>query len=233
MGLWRRTSGEGPLAGGYLTVRRKGAGGAWEVVEDRISPFAGEAPQGELVLLDAAWAWSMARGDAEGFRALVAEDAVFAGRTLQRGRDEVWAGWKAFFAEGGPTIRWTPEAGGAAGSGDLAWTTGRSRLVRPGPDGKPLATDLRYLTVWARDADGAWRVALDGGLEPPEALGAIERAAVRSLASKDGTLEAAIGTWTQDGPAGRRQGAWLTVREKTGGEWKKRLDSALAFPPPR
>src|SRR5512144_757946 len=122
----------------------------------------------EVVRLDAAWAEAMARGDAEGFRALVAEDAIFAGRTLRRGRDEVWAAWRNFFAEGGPSLRWTPEAGGAAGSGDLAWTTGRSRLERRGADGKPVASDGRYLTVWARDAGGAWRVALDGGLEPAE-----------------------------------------------------------------
>ncbi len=233
MGLWQRASGEGPRAGGYLTVRRKVADGAWEVVEDRISPFAGEAPPGELVLLDAAWAWTMARGDAEGFRALVAEDALFAGRALLRGREEVWGAWKAFFAEGGPTIRWTPGAGGAAGSDDLAWTTGRYRLERRGPDGKPAATEGRYLTVWARDAGGAWRVALDSALQPAEAFGSLERATVRSLASKDGMLEAAMGTWRQDGPSGPRSGAWIAVREKAAGGWKTLHDGAVEFPPVR
>ncbi|HZY04626.1 MAG TPA: nuclear transport factor 2 family protein [Anaeromyxobacteraceae bacterium] len=231
MGLWRRSSGEGPRAGGYLTVRRRGAGGEWEVVEDRISPFSGEAPPGELVLLDAAWAWTMTRRDAGGWRALVAEDALFAGRMLRRGREDVWEGWKAFFAEGGPTIRWTPEAGGAAGSDDLAWTSGRWRLERKGADGKPVASEGRYLTVWVRDA-GQWRVALDCGLEPAEALGAIERAAVRTLASRDGTLEAAMGTWTKEGPGGRR-GAWITVRARAGGMWRTLHDSAVEFPPAR
>jgi ketosteroid isomerase-like protein len=186
----------------------------------------------EIMRLDAAWASALARGDAEGWRATVAEDAVFAGASLRRGRDDIWAGWKVFFGAGGPTLRWTPTAGGVAGSGDLAWTTGRARLERPGPGGKAVASDLRYVTVWARDAGGTWRVALDGPLEAPEDLGAVERVAVRSLASKDGTLDAAVGTWTQDGPSGRRQGAWLTVREKSGGAWRARFDSAVAFPPP-
>ncbi len=230
MGLWQRTAGEGPRAGGYLTVRRKGAGG-WEVVEDRISPFAGEAPPGEVLLLDAAWAWAMARGDGEGWLALVAEDAIFAGRALLRGRDEAWSAWKAFFAEGGPTNRWTPAAGGTAGSGDLAWTTGRYHMVRKGPDGKPSAADGEYLTVWARDAGGAWRVALDSGLKPAEALGAVERAPVRTLASRDGTLEATVGTWAQSGRPGRR-GAFVTVREKAGGAWKVLRDGGVEFPPP-
>ena len=65
------------------------------------------------------------------------------------------------------------------------------RLERRGPDGKPLASEGRYLTVWARDA-GDWRVALDCGLQPAGALGPVERVAVRSLVSEDGKLEAAI-----------------------------------------
>ena len=186
----------------------------------------------EIVRLDAAWAGALARGDAEGWRAMVAEEAVFAGRALLRGRAEVWNGWKRFFAEDGPTIRWAPTAGGAAASGDLAWTTGRYRLERRGQDGKPVASEGRYLTVWVRDA-GDWRVALDCGLEPADAFGPVERTAVRSLASEDGKLEAAMGTWTQDGPSGRRSGAWITVREKAGGEWRTLHDSAVEFPPAR
>lgn len=185
----------------------------------------------QVMRLDAAWAEAVARGDAEGFRALIAEDALFAGRALLRGREEVWSAWKGFFAEGGPRLRWTPTSGGAAGSGDLAWTTGRYRLERRGPDGKPLASEGRYLTVWARDA-GDWRVAMDCGLEPAGALGPVERATVRSLASEDGKLEAAMGTWTQDGPSGRRSGAWIAVREKAGAERRTLHDSAIEFPPP-
>lgn len=231
MGLWRRTGGEGPRAGGYLTVRQRKPGSAWEVVEDRVSPLAGDAPPGELILLDAAWAWTMARGDGEGWRALVGDDALFAGRSLLRGRDEVWGGWKGFFAEGGSAIRWTPEGGGVAGSGDLAWTTGRYQLTRKGSDGKPATSEGQYLTVWSRDSGGAWRVALDSALKPAEGAGSAERAALRSLASKDGTLEAAMGTWTQAGPSGARKGAWITVREMAGGGWKARFDGAIEFPP--
>jgi len=193
----------------------------------------GDGAAAEVMRLDSAWASAMARGDGEAFRSYVGDDAVFAGRALLRGREEVWAAWKAFFAGGGPTIRWTPGAGGAAGSGDLAWTTGRYRVERRDPEGKPAASEGEYLTVWAREAGGAWLVALDSGLEPAAALGPIERVPARTLASKDGTLEAAIGTWTQDGPSGRRSGAWITVRERAAGEWRTRFDGALSFPPPR
>jgi ketosteroid isomerase-like protein len=193
------------------------------------SPPASDATA-QVMRLDAAWAEAVARGDAEGFRALVAEDAIFAGRALLRGREEVWSAWKGFFADGGPRLRWTPTAGGAAGSGDLAWTTGRYRLERRGPDGKPAASDGQYLTIWVRHA-GDWRVALDCGLEPADALGPVERVAVHSHASEDGKLEAAMGTWTQDGPSGRRSGAWIAVREKAGEEWRTIHDGAVEFPP--
>lgn len=194
------------------------------------SPPASDAAA-EVMRLDAAWAGSLARGDGEGWRALVAGDALFAGRVLLRGRDEVWSAWKGFFAEGGPTLRWTPTAGGTATSGDLAWTTGTYRLERRGPDGRPAASEGQYLTVWVRDA-GDWRVAFDCGLEPAEALGVVERVTVRRLASGDGTLEAAMGTWTKNGPSGRR-GAWITVRAKAGGEWRTLHDSAVEFRPAR
>ncbi|HSN90439.1 MAG TPA: DUF4440 domain-containing protein [Anaeromyxobacteraceae bacterium] len=195
------------------------------------SPAAEAASQ--VARIDAAWAEALARGDAEGFRALVAEDALFAGGALLRGREEVWAAWKAFFAEGGPILRWTPEAGGAAASADLAWTTGRFRLERRGPDGTPVATEGRYLTVWTRDADGGWRVALDCGLRPAEAPGPVERANVRSLVSKDGTLEAALGTWAIGGPPPARTGAWIAVRARDGDGWRTLFDAAVEFPPRR
>lgn len=195
------------------------------------SPGVGAA-SAEVMALDAAWAATVARGDAEGFRDLVAEDALFAGRALLRGREEVWAAWKGFFAEGGPALRWTPTGGAAAGSGDLAWTTGRYRLERRVPDGKVAVSEGEYLTVWTRVVGGAWLVALDCGLEPAAALGPIERATVRTLASKDGTLEASMGTWQQEGSSGRRSGAFITVRERAGDEWKTRFDGAIAFPPP-
>jgi ketosteroid isomerase-like protein len=187
----------------------------------------------EVMRLDAAWAGSVARADGEAFRSTVAADAVFAGRALLQGRDEVWAAWKAFFAEGGPRIRWAPTDGGAAGSGDLAWTTGRFHLERRDSSGAMVASEGEYLTVWARDEGGAWRAAIDGGLEPAGALGPIERAAIRSLASRDGTLEAAVGTWRQDGPSGARSGAWIAVRERVAGEWRTRFDGAISFSSPR
>jgi ketosteroid isomerase-like protein len=193
----------------------------------------GDGAAAEVMRLDAAWASAMTRGDAEAFRSLVGDDAVFAGRALLRGREEVWANWKGFFAEGAPRLTWAPGAGGAAGSGDLAWTTGRYRLERRDPAGKPAVSEGNYLTVWARDGGGAWRVALDSGLEPAAALEPIERVPVRTLASRDGTLEAAIGTWRRDGPPDRRSGTWITVRERAAGEWRTRFDGALAFPPPR
>src|SRR6266545_550444 len=62
-------------------------------------------PAADVVELDARWAAAAAAGDGPGFRALVSADALFAGRSLLRGSEEVWGAWKAFFDEGGPRIR--------------------------------------------------------------------------------------------------------------------------------
>jgi len=195
-------------------------------------PGTGDGVAAEIMRLDAAWARTVASGDAEGFRALVAPDALFAGRALLRGRDEVWAAWKGFFVVGGPSLRWTPTSAAAAGSGELGWTTGRFRLSSRDAAGQPVERAGEYLTVWTRGAGGVWRVALDCGLEPAAGIGPIERTVVRSLASRDGTLEAAMGTWVQDGVGAGRRGAWITVRERDGQAWTTRFESAVPFPPP-
>lgn len=196
------------------------------------APAAGPGAAAEVTALDAAWARTVAGGDRDGFRALVAQDALFAGRRLLRGREEVWAAWSAFFAEGGPRISWAPAAAGAAGSDDLAWTTGSFRLERRGENGATVTSEGRYLTVWSRGAGGAWRVVLDGGLEPGVPPAPIERETVREIVSGDGKLAAAMGTWRQAGAQGVRAGAWVTVRERAGGAWRTLAEGGVEFPRP-
>ncbi|HEY7723889.1 MAG TPA: nuclear transport factor 2 family protein [Anaeromyxobacteraceae bacterium] len=184
---------------------------------------------------DAAFSASVVSRDERAFLALVAEDAVFAGgRRLQTGRDEVRAAWAVYFGKDAPDFRWAPDGGGAAGSGDLAWTTGRWRMERKDASGTPAAAEGRYLSVWRR-AGEAWQVALDCGYRPADELGPLERRPLRTLTSADGSLEAALGSWTR-AAGGPRRGAYLTVRERAGGAWRTLHDAAAGFaeptPPP-
>jgi ketosteroid isomerase-like protein len=70
---------------------------------------------------------------------------------------------RAAFAGGGGTLEWGPVAGAMAATGDLGYTVGTA--VRRGADGRVGYT--KYLTVWRRQPNGAWRWVVDGGNPRP------------------------------------------------------------------
>lgn len=48
-----------------------------------------------------------------------------------------------------------------AASGDLGYTFAAGEITLDGPDGETITETLRDFHVWAKDAEGAWRVAVD------------------------------------------------------------------------
>lgn len=188
----------------------------------------GAGPARELLEVDAAWDAAVAAKDQAGFLSRVAGDAVFAGPALQVGRQAIGERWARYFAAGGPTLRWKPTESGLAASGDLGWTIGDAIFTWTEKGVAP--TPGRYMTVWARDASGRWMAALDGSLEPAPGSPAT-RKAERTLASRDGSMEASIGTWERGVGAARTTGIFLVVREKVGGAWRVVQDSEIPSPP--
>ncbi len=186
------------------------------------------SPVEPLLAADRAFDDAVARRDREAFLALVDPDAVFAGATLLQGRDAVWSRWSRFFDPAGPTLRWRPTEGGMAASGDLGWTVGDARYAwktkgidQPG---------LRYLTVWRKGAGGRWVAVLDGSLEPVPP-GPSARTPTLTVTSRDGAMEAAIGTFTRGTGAGRATGIYLVVRERKDGAWRVVRESEVPDPP--
>ena len=62
-------------------------------------------------------------------------------------------------------LKWEPRTGDIAASGEIGWLTGPSSYHAPGE------TRLQYgnyLSVWRRQADGAWRVFIDVGVGTPQ-----------------------------------------------------------------
>jgi ketosteroid isomerase-like protein len=112
------------------------------------------------------------------FLSFVAEAATFGGGTRSEvhGRDAVSKDWAPFFAADGPKLAWTPTKGEVIGGGDLGYTVGTWELRAPikpaanvangsngastGPAG---VTRGNYLTVWKKQADGAWQAVFDTG----------------------------------------------------------------------
>jgi len=56
-----------------------------------------------------------------------------------------------------------------ARSGDLAYETGAYTMSMTGPDNKPATEQGHYVVVWRKQADGAWKVAVDAPLSDPPA----------------------------------------------------------------
>ena len=86
------------------------------------------------------------------------------------------------------------------------------------------------MTVWAKEGGGRWMAVLDASLEPATGRPST-RKVVRTVTSRDGTLEASIGTWERGEGAGRASGTFLVVRERQGGAWRTVVESELASPP--
>lgn len=58
-------------------------------------------------------------------------------------------------------ITWTTSEANLSPDGQLAYLLSRNSLTIDGPDGKPVTTTGRAVTVWRREPDGNWRCAVD------------------------------------------------------------------------
>lgn len=118
-----------------------------------------EAAAGEVSAVETAFAKTMADRDLAAFGTFVADDAVFRGRTLRIGRAAVLEGWKPLFDGATAPFSWKPDAVTVAADGRHAISTGPVRDAQGQPSG-------RYLSLWRREADGRWRIAVDEGVDP-------------------------------------------------------------------
>lgn len=117
------------------------------------------ARAGELLDADAAFAaLARARGTGEAFATYAAERAVLVGANepLVIGRDAIRAARAT--PPGAPTLTWAPRVAEVAASGDLGFTVGYWGMATT-----PEPRQGKYLSVWQRQADGAWRYVLDAG----------------------------------------------------------------------
>src|SRR5262245_47358125 len=113
------------------------------------------------------------------FDQVVAAERAFAAASVERGQHPAFLEYLASDAntfgplpapgraahEGKPksssTLRWGPEWVAVASSGDLALSTGPWELRRPGPPAVKVTG--WFFSIWKKQADGAWKVAVDSG----------------------------------------------------------------------
>ena len=123
-----------------------------------------------LLEADRRFARETAERGADGWADFFLEDAImFPPRGRVDGREAVRDRMQAAFAPGNPRLVWEPTEARAAESSDLGYTVGRWKSVgTDGAGGDATLAEGNYVTIWRRDANGAWRVALDIGNSDPE-----------------------------------------------------------------
>ncbi len=127
-------------------------------------------------------------GDQAALQALVAAERAFARMSVERGVRESFL---AYFADDGISFRpgptrtredllkqpapatrppvmldWQPVAAGVSRAGDLGYTTGPSVFTDQSPRAA-LPQYGYYFSIWKRQADGSWKVAVDLGVPTP------------------------------------------------------------------
>jgi ketosteroid isomerase-like protein len=108
------------------------------------------------------------RGSA-GYMSYYAEDAVEVpnGAPIIQGKVNI-AKNMGFLDDKNNHLTWTPVGADISASGDLGYTYGTFEFRSVGKDGKPFVERGKYASIWKRQADKSWKVALDMGNSGPE-----------------------------------------------------------------
>ena len=68
-------------------------------------------------------------------------------------------------------LTWTPTDAKMSPAGDMGYTWGHFEGHSKDANGNPVTTTGRYMTIWRKEKDGAWKVVLDAGANEPAASG--------------------------------------------------------------
>jgi len=128
---------------------------------------------GKVVLFDLEARFAkdvLARGGA-GFADWFAEDGVALGNGVMPLVGRVAIAKSANWDPKVYQLSWTVTDAAMGPSGDMGYTWGHFEGHSKDVNGNPVTTTGRYITVWRKQADGSWKVALDAGANEPAAAG--------------------------------------------------------------
>jgi len=78
---------------------------------------------------------------------------------------EGWEASRAVFAKlealPGYSLKYSPAIADVGGAADLGYTIGTYHMKLPGSDGSIVEIDGKYLSIWKRQPDGNWKIAID------------------------------------------------------------------------
>ncbi len=175
--------------GKYLSVWRKQADGAWLVVADIGNPGlpypegtqppaakreaanapvsrGPEAEEEALRLTIEDFKKAVAERGAEGWADFFASDGIVYsyGKPVVTGREAVRAAMSERFDDGAVvSLVWDPVGVELSDDATLAMTYGWYERTGRGEDGQEKVTQGKYVTMWRKQGDGSWKVAVDAG----------------------------------------------------------------------
>ena len=103
----------------------------------------------------------------DGYVTYLAEDAVELpnGESAVKGREAIrksFGDWTP-----GMSLTWKSTGSDMAASGDLGYTYGEYTFKSKDKDGHPVVRYGKYVTIWKKQKDGSWKVAVDMGNNAP------------------------------------------------------------------
>jgi ketosteroid isomerase-like protein len=126
--------------------------------------------EAELMEADRSFARDTSDRGIDGWVDAFTDDGVQlpSGEPLARGKAAIRNVMVALLSDPTSKLRWDPDRAQVSSSGDLGYTLGRATVSKVGPSGGELVVaKLKYLSVWKRQADGHWKVAVDVGTPEP------------------------------------------------------------------
>jgi uncharacterized protein (TIGR02246 family) len=114
---------------------------------------------------NAQWSEGWAKGEAAMVAAIFADDGVqLAGNgKFFKGPQQISEHQKAAMQNVDPGVKVTVTTGTVWLDGDTAYETGKYKYEYK-EKGKPAIDEGRYVTVWKRQKDGSWKLAMDMGV---------------------------------------------------------------------
>jgi ketosteroid isomerase-like protein len=123
-----------------------------------------EAERTALMQADRAWSESQSASDesAEVITAQFLADAYLLApdAPLVEGREAIGTVFADLEAIPGYSLSWEPTIAEVGGAGDLGYTIGAYEM-QLAPEGAAMTIRGKYMTVWKKESDGSWRVAVD------------------------------------------------------------------------
>jgi ketosteroid isomerase-like protein len=133
--------------------------------------FAGYAPEeAELMQADREFSRAVAARGMDGWLDAFADDGVSlpADVPILRGHSAIGSQMMGLFADPTNHLKWAPSEASVSATGDLGYTMGHATIGKVDRAGhEVVVSKMKYVTIWKRQSDGRWKVAVNVGTPEP------------------------------------------------------------------